>query len=59
MPLGRDLKLIKSQLQVGDLEGDGLDDLLIFDPRTPGASLRVARNRGRLPRTDAETREGE
>lgn len=39
------------ELRVADLEGDGLDDLLIFTPQQPGVPLRLLHNRGRLPGT--------
>lgn len=38
-------------LRSGDLDGDQLPDLLIFDPITSGATLRLFRNRGVLPGT--------
>ena len=38
----------RGQLRLGDLDGDGLQDLLIFDPQRMNASLRIARNRGVL-----------
>jgi hypothetical protein len=39
------------ELRVGDLDGDGLDDLLILSPQHPGRPLRLLRNRGVLPGT--------
>ncbi len=36
-------------LRHGDLDGDGLPDLLIFDPRDPAAAVRIARRRGDRP----------
>jgi hypothetical protein len=41
----------EGELRVGDLEGDGLPDLVIFDPQRPGSPTRIARNRGVLPGT--------
>jgi len=38
-------------LRSGDLDGDHLPDIVLFDPMTPGASVRVLRNRGILPGT--------
>ncbi|MCZ6784723.1 MAG: VCBS repeat-containing protein [Proteobacteria bacterium] len=35
-------------LHLGDWDGDGLTDLLIFNPHEPGSPTRIARNRGRL-----------
>jgi hypothetical protein len=44
----------------GDLDGDGLPDLVLYDPRDPGAALRIAHNRGilegTLPRVGARPR---
>lgn len=39
------------RLRVGDLEGDGLPDFVIHDPRRPDAPIRVGRNLGALPGT--------
>lgn len=39
------------ELRAGDLDGDGLDDLLIFNPQLPGHALLLLRNRGVLPGT--------
>ncbi len=39
------------RLRVGDLEGDGLPDFVIHDPRRPDAPIRVGRNLGQLPGT--------
>jgi len=39
------------RLRIGDLDGDGLPDLVLYDPRSPGASVRVGRNLGNLPDT--------
>jgi hypothetical protein len=44
----------------GDLDGDGLPDLALYDPRDPQATLRIARNlgvlEGTLPRITAGSR---
>jgi hypothetical protein len=44
----------------GDLDGDGLPDLVLYDPRDPRASMRIARNlgslEGTLPRVGARER---
>jgi hypothetical protein len=37
--------------RVGDLDGDALDDLVLFDPRDPAGELHVLWNRGVLPGT--------
>jgi hypothetical protein len=39
-------------LRSGDLDGDGLPDLVLFDPITTDATVRLLRNRGILPGTD-------
>jgi len=36
------------RLRAGDLDGDGLTDLVIYDPYRPGSRLRILRNRGVL-----------
>lgn len=38
----------RSRAHLGDVNGDGLDDILIYDPQRPGAQLRLATNRGTL-----------
>jgi hypothetical protein len=38
-------------LRIGDLDGDGLPDLLVFDRVRPGAPIRIGVNQGRLPGT--------
>jgi hypothetical protein len=40
-----------TEYAVGDLNGDGLDDLLLWDPRDGQGIVRVMRNRGILPGT--------
>jgi len=42
----------------GDVDGDGLADLLIFNPRIPDSPLRLCRNRGALPGTRPSLRVG-
>ncbi len=39
----------RGRIHFGDLDRDGLTDLLLFDPRTPGAAVRIARNARSLP----------
>lgn len=39
------------RLRAGDLDGDGLPDFVLFDPRRPDVPIRVGRNRGALPGT--------
>jgi hypothetical protein len=39
------------RLRVGDLDGDGLPDFVLHDPRRPDAPMRVGRNLGALPDT--------
>jgi hypothetical protein len=46
------------ELRVGDLDGDGLDDLLILSPHHPGRPLRLLRNRGLLPGTPPQLTPG-
>jgi hypothetical protein len=40
-----------TEYAVGDLDGDGLDDLMLWDPRDSQGIVRVMRNRGTLPGT--------
>ncbi len=40
-----------TEYAVGDLDGDGLDDLMLWDPRDGQGTVRVMRNRGTLPGT--------
>ena len=39
------------RIRFGDLEGDGLSDFVLYDPRRPGVPIRVGANRGVLPGT--------
>ena len=39
------------RIRFGDLEADGLTDLVIYDPRRPGRPIRIAHNRGVLPKS--------
>jgi len=39
------------RIRIGDLGGDGLPDFALYDARSPGATVRVARNLGTLPDT--------
>ncbi len=39
------------RIRFGDLEGDGLSDFVIYDPRRQGAPIRIGANRGVLPGT--------
>jgi hypothetical protein len=39
------------RLRIGDLDGDGLPDFALYDPRRPGAPIRIGINRGTLPDT--------
>ncbi len=41
----------RGRARFGDIDGDGLEDLVIFEPRRRDAPLKVARNRGVLPGT--------
>ena len=41
----------EGQLGVGDLDGDGLTDLLIFNSRRTDQPIYLLTNRGRLPGT--------
>ncbi len=43
------------RIRFGDLEGDGLSDFLIYDPRRQGAPIRIGANRGVLPGTRMPT----
>ncbi len=38
-------------LRIGDLDANGLPDLLVFDRTRPGSPIRIAVNRGELPGT--------
>jgi hypothetical protein len=48
---GRQSMPSSGRLRSGDWNGDGLADLLLYDPRNPGAPVQIARNRGLLPGT--------
>ena len=37
------------RIRFGELQGDGLSDFVIYDPRRPGSPIRVAWNLGKLP----------
>jgi hypothetical protein len=37
------------RLRIGDLDGDGLTDFVLYDPRSPRATVRLGRNLGNLP----------
>jgi hypothetical protein len=39
----------RGSIRFGDLDGDGLDDFLLFDRTRPDTELRIAVNQGRLP----------
>ena len=39
------------RVRYGDLDGDGLPDLLLYDPTRADAPVWLARNAGRLPGT--------
>lgn len=47
------------RLRIGDLDGDGLPDFAIYDPRSPGATVRIGRNLGALPDTPPGIRTAE
>jgi hypothetical protein len=48
---GRQMMQSSGRLRGGDWNGDGLADLLLYDPRKPDAPVLIARNRGLLPGT--------
>ncbi|MFI5314654.1 MAG: FG-GAP repeat domain-containing protein [Myxococcota bacterium] len=48
---GRQKLSSSGRLRSGDWNGDGLADLLLYDPRQPNAPVQIARNRGLLPGT--------
>ena len=48
---GRQIMSTSGRLRSGDWNGDGLADLVLYDPRIPGAPLSIATNRGLLPGT--------
>jgi hypothetical protein len=39
----------RGRIRFGDLGGDGLTDFVLYDPRRPGAAIRIGRNLGRWP----------
>jgi len=39
------------RIRAGDLEGDGLPDFVLYDPRRSDVPIRLGRNRGLLPGT--------
>jgi VCBS repeat protein len=39
------------RVRAGDWDGDGLADLVLYDPRAPNAPVEIARNKGLLPGT--------
>ena len=41
----------RGRIRFGDLGGDGFTDFVIYDPRRPGAPIRIGRNLGRWPAT--------
>jgi hypothetical protein len=43
------------RIRFGDLDGDGLTDFVLYDPRRPGTPVRVGINRGVLPGSRART----
>jgi hypothetical protein len=48
---GRQQLVSSGRLRGGDWNGDGLEDLLLYDPRKTDAPVLIARNRGLLPGT--------
>jgi hypothetical protein len=46
----------RGRIRFGDLEGDRLADFVLYDPRRPGAPIRVGRNRGGWPAVEPELR---
>jgi VCBS repeat protein len=48
---GRQTLASSGRLRGGDWNGDGLADLLLYDPRQPNAPVQIALNRGLLPGT--------
>ncbi|HTO54434.1 MAG TPA: VCBS repeat-containing protein [Myxococcota bacterium] len=48
---GRQMLTSSGRLRGGDWNGDGLADLLLYDPRAPTAPVQIALNRGLLPGT--------
>lgn len=54
--VARQLLDTNGSLRIGDLDGDELPDLLVFDRTRPGAPIRIAVNRGVLPGTPRRAR---
>jgi hypothetical protein len=48
---GRQAVPTSGRVRGGDWNGDGLEDLLLYDPRLSGGAVRIATNRGVLPGT--------
>jgi hypothetical protein len=48
-PVGRQRMPPAEHARVADLDGDGLDDLVVWDPRREAHGVHVLRNRGVLP----------
>ena len=47
----------RGRASFGDIDGDGLQDLVMFEPRRRNAPLKIARNRGTLPGTPPTIRD--
>ena len=47
----------RGRASFGDIDGDGLQDLVMFEPRRRDAPLKVARNLGELPGTPSTLRD--
>jgi hypothetical protein len=48
---GRQSLDVEGMLRSGDLDGDGLPDLVLFNPRSDGKPILLGRNLGMLPGT--------
>lgn len=57
-PVGRQRMPPAEHARVADLDGDGLDDLVVWDPRREAHGVHVLRNRGVLPGTPPGLRPG-